>query len=75
MTPAEVADVFQVNPRTVWQWEQAGELDSVRLPSGVRRYIRDQVQALMRAEALTAEQVRAVREQIGDLHIGPPGVA
>ena len=75
MTPAEVADVFQVNPRTVWQWEQAGELDSVRLPSGVRRYFRDQVQTLMRGEALTAEQVRAVREQIGDLYIGPPGVA
>ena len=29
----------------------------------------------MRGEALTAEQVRAVREQIGDLYIGPPGVA
>lgn len=72
MTPAEVADVFQVNPRTVWQWEQAGELDSVRLPSGVRRYFRNQVQALMRGEPLTAEQVRAVREQIGDLYIGPP---
>ena len=74
MTPAEVADVFQVNPRTVWQWEQVGELDSVRLPGGVRRYFRYQVQALMRGEPLTAEQVRAVREQIGDLYIGPPGV-
>jgi len=74
ITPAEVAEVFQAGPRTVWQWEQAGELDSVRLPSGVRRHIRDQVQALMRREPLTAEQVRAVREQISDPYIGPPGV-
>jgi hypothetical protein len=63
MTPGEVADAFGVDPRTVMRWEAAGELDSVRLPSGVRRYFRAQVEAIKRGRPLTPAQVRAVRER------------
>jgi hypothetical protein len=39
-------------------------LDSIRLPSGVRRYFRAQVEALLRGETLTPEQVRAMRDEL-----------
>lgn len=65
MAPVEVAAVFQVEPRTVWRWEREGKLECVRLPSGLRRYFRAQVEALKRGEPLTPEQVRALREQMG----------
>jgi predicted site-specific integrase-resolvase len=64
MAPAEVASVFQVDPRTIWRWEQAGDLECIRLPSGVRRYFRAHVDALVRGEKLTPEQVRAVRDEL-----------
>jgi DNA-binding XRE family transcriptional regulator len=63
MTPGEAADALGVDPRTVMRWEAAGDLDSVRLPSGVRRYFRTQVEAIMRGSPLTPAQVRAVRER------------
>jgi hypothetical protein len=71
MTPGEVADVFQVDPRTVWRWEAAGELDSVRLPRGVRRYFRAQVETLLRGEQLTPEQMRALREELASPRTRP----
>ena len=67
MTPGEVADAFEVDPRTVWRREDTGELDSIRLPSGVRRYFRAQVEALLRGEKLTPEQVRALRDHLSEL--------
>jgi hypothetical protein len=72
MPPAEVADAFGVDSRTVARWEDTGELDSVRLPSGIRRYFRAQVEALLRGEALTPEQVRALREELADRAQGRP---
>ena len=71
MTPGEVADVFQVDPRTVWRWETAGDLDSLRLPSGVRRYFRAQVEALLRGDQLTPEQMRALREELASPRTQP----
>jgi hypothetical protein len=72
MTPAEVASVFQVDPRTIWRWEQAGDLGCIRLPSGVRRYFRAQVDAFIRGEKLTPERVRAVRDELTALIKGRP---
>lgn len=47
MTPAEVAAVFSVDPKTVTRWAQAGKLRWVRTPGGHRRYSREQVEALL----------------------------
>ncbi len=49
MTPGEVADACRVDPKTVTRWAKAGKLISVRSPGGGghRRYLRDQVQALL----------------------------
>lgn len=47
MTPAEVAQAFRVDPKTVSRWAVAGRLTSVRTPGGHRRYLRREVEALL----------------------------
>ena len=47
MTPAEVAQAFHVDPKTVTRWAVAGRLRSVRTPGGHRRYFRSEVEALL----------------------------
>ena len=46
LTPAEVASLFGVDPRTVTRWAAAGRLTPVRTPGGHRRYRRSEVFAL-----------------------------
>lgn len=48
MTPAEVAALFRVDPKTVSRWAEAGKLPSVRTLGGHRRFPADEV--LRRAE-------------------------
>ncbi|GAA4924330.1 excisionase family DNA binding protein [Nonomuraea thailandensis] len=47
MTPAEVAQLFRVGPKTVTRWAAAGRIGSVRTPGGHRLYRRDDVQAVL----------------------------
>ncbi|MFB4273073.1 BldC family transcriptional regulator [Nonomuraea sp. GTA35] len=47
MTPAEVAQLFRVDPKTVTRWATAGRIGSVRTPGGHRRYRRDDMQAVL----------------------------
>mgnify|MGYP000314634303 CR=1 FL=1 len=44
MRTSEVADVFQVNVRTVVRWAELGKLSCIRTPGGERRYSRQQVE-------------------------------
>ena len=46
LTPAEVASLFGVDPRTVTRWASAGRLTPMRTPGGHRRYKRSEVFAL-----------------------------
>lgn len=46
MTPAEVAILFQVNPKTVSRWSRAGRLTALRTLGGHRRFQRREVLAL-----------------------------
>ncbi len=39
MTPAEVADLFRVNPKTVTRWERAGKIRCIRTLGGHRRFL------------------------------------
>jgi len=41
MTPAEVARLFQVDPKTVTRWASAGRITSIRTPGGHRRFERE----------------------------------
>jgi excisionase family DNA binding protein len=47
LTPAEVANLFRVDPKTVTRWAQAGKLTSVRTLGGHRRYREQEVHDLL----------------------------
>jgi excisionase family DNA binding protein len=49
LTPAEVATMFRVDPKTVTRWAKAGRLTSIRTLGGHRRYRASEVRALMGA--------------------------
>jgi excisionase family DNA binding protein len=38
LTPAEVAERFRVNPKTVTRWARAGKLHAIRTLGGHRRF-------------------------------------
>ena len=47
LTPAEVAALFRVDPKTVTRWAKAGKLTSIRTLGGHRRYREAEVRALV----------------------------
>ncbi|MEJ5913053.1 BldC family transcriptional regulator [Pseudokineococcus sp. 1T1Z-3] len=47
LTPAEVAALFRVDPKTVTRWAKAGKLSSIRTLGGHRRYREAEVRALL----------------------------
>jgi excisionase family DNA binding protein len=49
LTPAEVASMFRVDPKTVTRWARDGRLTAVRTLGGHRRYLESEVLALLRA--------------------------
>ena len=48
-TPAEVAALFRVDPKTVTRWAQAGKLTAIRTLGGHRRYRESEVSRLLEA--------------------------
>jgi excisionase family DNA binding protein len=48
LTPAEVAALFRVDPKTVTRWAKAGKLSSIRTLGGHRRYRETEVRQLLR---------------------------
>ena len=50
LTPAEVAALLYVDPKTVSRWARAGRIPSVRTPGGHRRFRRSDVQALVQKD-------------------------
>lgn len=49
LTPAEVAESFHVNPKTVTRWAQEGKLTARRTLGGHRRYLASEVTRLLHA--------------------------
>ena len=47
LTPAEVAAMFRVDPKTVTRWAKAGKLSSIRTLGGHRRYRETEVRQLL----------------------------
>ena len=58
LTPAEVAALFRVDPKTVTRWAKAGKLSAIRTLGGHRRYRATEVYALLDTVA-PAPQPRA----------------
>lgn len=55
LTPAEVAELYKVNAKTVTRWANAGKLSTVRTLGGHRRYRRSEVLALLEAGRTSRE--------------------
>jgi excisionase family DNA binding protein len=55
LTPAEVATMFRVDPKTVTRWAKAGKLTSIRTLGGHRRYRAAEVRALLAGAPTVAE--------------------
>lgn len=51
LTPAEVAALFRVDPKTVTRWAKSGKLSAIRTLGGHRRYRQREVLALLEANA------------------------
>lgn len=56
MKPGEVAELFDVNPKTVTRWARAGRISSVRTLGGHRRFRRAEVLAALERMAETGER-------------------
>jgi excisionase family DNA binding protein len=54
LTPAEVAALFRVDPKTVTRWAKAGKLTSLRTLGGHRRYRESEVRNLLGGEEPTS---------------------
>lgn len=47
LTPAEVAALFRVDPKTVTRWATSGRLPSIRTPGGHRRFYLSDIRRLL----------------------------
>lgn len=47
LTPAEVASLFRVDPKTVTRWANAGKIQTVRTLGGHRRFSEREVRRLL----------------------------
>jgi excisionase family DNA binding protein len=47
LTPAEVAALFRVDPKTVTRWAKAGKLTSIRTLGGHRRFKESEIKSLL----------------------------
>jgi excisionase family DNA binding protein len=52
LTPAEVAALFRVDPKTVTRWAKAGKLTSIKTLGGHRRYKESEVKELLKSISL-----------------------
>jgi excisionase family DNA binding protein len=47
LTPAEVAAMFRVNPKTVTRWARAGKISAIRTLGGHRRFKASEIKKLL----------------------------
>ncbi len=53
LTPAEVAKMFRVSPKTVTRWARSGRISAIRTIGGHRRFRASEIEAfLSKAEAV-----------------------
>ena len=56
LTPAEVAVMFRVNPKTVTRWARAGKISAIRTLGGHRRFRAVEVRRFL--EQLETQEVQ-----------------
>ncbi len=73
LTPAEVAALFRVDPKTVTRWAKAGKLTSIRTLGGHRRYRAAEVYALVESTggAATPDPQDAITQSLPPTAVAP----
>lgn len=56
LTPAEVARMFRVDPKTVSRWADEGKLNAVRTLGGHRRYRANEIRELLTAHTFSPQR-------------------
>lgn len=51
LTSHEAAEIIGVSVRSLYRWEESGDITPARTPGGHRRYLRADVEALLRKSA------------------------
>jgi excisionase family DNA binding protein len=54
LTPAEAAKAMRVSVPTLTRWARRGDIESIELPGGTRRYKRSVVDAILNGSPATA---------------------
>ena len=49
LTPAEVAKLFRVDPKTVTRWAKSGKITAIRTLGGHRRYRQSEIHAFLKS--------------------------
>ena len=65
LTPAEVAALFRVDPKTVTRWAKAGKLTSIRTLGGHRRYKESEVNVLLKTTLSNTSREQPMK-QLGE---------
>ncbi|KJE20353.1 Helix-turn-helix domain [Frankia torreyi] len=55
LTPGEFADALRVDVATVARWARNGDVDSIELPGGSRRYRRSTLAAILAGRSTTPD--------------------
>ncbi|MGH8921831.1 MAG: BldC family transcriptional regulator [Acidimicrobiales bacterium] len=55
LTPAEVAALFRVNPKTVTRWARAGKITAIRTLGGHRRFRASEIRRCL--EMMESDQI------------------
>jgi len=56
LKPRDVAKIFNITTKTLWEWQKKGIIRAVRLPTGKLRYPRSEVDRLWRQLKATESQ-------------------
>jgi excisionase family DNA binding protein len=55
LTPAEVAEMFRVNPKTVTRWARSGKISAIRTLGGHRRFHASEINEMLARDTEYAE--------------------
>jgi excisionase family DNA binding protein len=53
LTPGQVAELFNVNPKTVTRWARAGKITAIRTLGGHRRFKAEEIHAFLTEQEST----------------------
>lgn len=51
LTAVEVAEEFRLDPATVRRWAREGKIERIKLPSGLYRFRRGDIEAILAGDA------------------------